>query len=77
VTVHRRFRGFDLARAAAFHLDEAQNIAIPSNEINFASAEWRAKVAGNDHIAELSQVEVGIFFPPPANLLMSRSHISR
>jgi hypothetical protein len=55
-----------------FHFNETKNLAVPADEIDLPTTKRRTIIAGDHHIALLSEVEIGIFFTPAADLLMQR-----
>ena len=55
-----------------FDFNETKNLAVPADEIDLPTTARRTIIAGDHHIALLSEVEVGIFFTPAADLLMQR-----
>ena len=70
--IDRCFRGLDIVRGPRLHLDKAQNVSIPTDQIDFPSPPRAAVVACHHHIPDLTQVEISIFFPMTAGLLMLR-----
>jgi hypothetical protein len=64
------FGGFDGARGAGFHLDEAERVVMVADEVEFAAVIGRAKVAGDDGVAVAAEIEVGVFFAAAAGLEM-------
>ena len=60
------FGGLDGARGTGFHLDEAENVFVPADQIEFAAMIGRSVVAGDDNVAEAAEVEVGFFFAAAA-----------
>jgi hypothetical protein len=75
VPVYGRLRRFHVARGARLHLDEADHIMIPGNEVNLSVAARRAEVARHDRVAELPQIEVSIFFATRSGAKMGRAFI--
>jgi hypothetical protein len=63
----------DVACAAGFHFDEAENIFVPADEIDFSAAARGAEISRDDRVADLTQVEVrGLFAAAPGQLVRRR-----
>jgi hypothetical protein len=50
LAIHRSLCGFDGASSARLHLNETQNIVVPSDQINFAVMPSRASSSRPSHI---------------------------
>ncbi len=57
---------------SSFHLDEAENAIVPSDQINLPPVVRDAKVCGNDSVAQAPQVEVRLEFAAFAGQQMFR-----
>lgn len=64
--------GLHIVGSPGFHLNKTKNIAVPADEIDLPAPARRTVIAGNHHIAQLSEIEVGILFALTADLLMRR-----
>jgi hypothetical protein len=73
LAVHRSSGRFHVARSPRFDFDKAEDILVPSDQINFAMVPRRAKVARNYDVSASAQVEVGVFLAAPPCALMRRS----
>ena len=56
------FRGRKSHARAGLNLDEAEHIAVPSDQVDLATIAGRAKVRGHDAIALLAQEQIGCGF---------------
>lgn len=70
IFVNGSFGGLHIVRGAGFYFDKAQYFFVPSNEIDFSAAIWRAKISGDHDVALAAQVEVGVFFAAAAGALV-------
>ena len=57
---------------SSLDFDEAQDLAIPSDEVNLAAVVRRAKICGHDAIAELLKMETGLSLSPVSKVKMAR-----
>ena len=64
--------GLHIMGGTGFHFNETKNLTVPADEIDLPATERRTIIAGDHHVALLSEVEVGIFLTPAADLLMQR-----
>jgi len=65
--IHGCFGGFDVARRASFHFDDAQSIAVPADQVDFPSMLRRAEVAGDDGVTAPAKIEICFFLASPAS----------
>jgi hypothetical protein len=77
VLIDSGFARLHVTRGAGFDFDEAENVFVPGDEVDFAAAARRAEVARYDRVAELSQVKVCGFFAPAPGELVSGSFVAR
>src|SRR5215472_7900760 len=70
--VHGRMSGLEIARGARLDLDEAEDVAVPPNQVQFAPALRAAVVAGHHHVSLPPQIEVSFFFAAPPDVQMLR-----
>jgi len=71
--VHRCLGRLDVVGGARLHFDEAQDVAVPANQVNFAVGVRRTVVAGDHDVAESTEIEVGVFFAALTGKEMVRS----
>src|SRR5882724_10757303 len=72
VAIDCQMGGLDVAGGARLDLDEAEDVSLPANEVDFSATPKRAEISRDHDVSELAQVEVGRFFAPPPGLLMFR-----
>src|SRR5438045_460372 len=63
--------GFHVTRSAGLHFDEAQNLPVPADQINFPMMPRSAKVARDDDVSASPQIEISFFLAATAGHLMS------
>ena len=64
--VYGEFGGYHAMAAAGLDLDETEDIAIPADEIDFATAALASPVAREDGVALAAQKGVGQLLAPAA-----------
>jgi hypothetical protein len=77
VAINRRLGRLDIARGTGLNLYKTKNFLLPGNQVNFTLAARRAKVAIDDNVAQLSEVEIGHFFATLANVLVRGALVGR
>jgi hypothetical protein len=75
--VNRGLCGLHVVGGASFDLDEAQDIVVPSNQVNLAATIGRSKIAGDYNVPVSSKIEIGIFFTTPSSPQMLWSIVRR
>jgi hypothetical protein len=75
VPVDGRFRWLHVRRRASLNFNEAKDISVSSDQVNFTPTTRRPKVARHHHIAEPTQVKVSVFFSSSPNVQMSRGFV--
>jgi hypothetical protein len=65
--VNRGLCGLHVVGGASFELDEAQDVVVPSNQVNLAATIGRSKIPGNHNVPISSKIEIGIFFTTPSS----------
>src|SRR5580765_6125882 len=72
VPIDSRFRALHIARRPRLNFYKTKHIFLPPDQVDFSTMSRRPKVARNDHITCLSQMEVRIFLTSHAHPQMSR-----
>jgi hypothetical protein len=65
--IHRCLGGFHVARRSRFYFDDAQNLAVPADQIEFPAMMWRTKIASYDGLTAPPKIEISFFLAPPAS----------
>ena len=71
--VNRGFGGLYVVSGASLDLDEAQDVLMPANEIDFAVTVRRTKIAGHHRVPAPSKIEVSVFLTTPAGAQVVRT----
>ena len=74
--IYRCLGGLYVMRCPGLDLDKTEHIPVPAHQIQFSARMRGAGVAGDDHVAAPSKIEVGILFSASASTLVSR-HLLR
>lgn len=74
--VHGSLGGLYIVGSPGLDLDETKNIVVPADQIDLPASSGRAIVSADHHVATLAQVEVGILFALPSDLLVERQILS-
>jgi hypothetical protein len=77
LAIHGCFGGFHIVSGARLHFDKAQDVFLPSDQIDFTSVMWRTKISGDHHISASTQEKIRIFFAAFAGALVFRMTFSR
>ncbi len=72
VPVHGCLGRLHILRCAGLNFNEAKNIAVPSDQIDFSPRASSAIVAGDHGIPELAEMKVRFLFAPHSNLVIPR-----
>jgi len=70
VAIDGQVGGLDVEGGAGLYFNKTKDIAVPSDEVEFATAAWGAEIAGHNDVAELAQIEVRRFFSAPPGLMV-------
>ena len=70
--INRRFGRFDLMTRSRLHFYEAENIMVPSDQVNLTVMPRRAVVPRHHDVTLLSQIEIGVFLATPPDLVPQR-----
>src|SRR6185312_291665 len=73
VGIHGGFGGLYVVRGAGFYFNEAEDVFVPGDEINFAAAVRRAKISRDHDIAEAAEIKVSGLFTGASGALMGRN----
>jgi hypothetical protein len=71
LAVHRGFRRLHIASRARLDLNEAEDIFVPADRLNFLMMPCSALVPCNHYISASPQIEIRVFFAASAGALMS------
>ena len=67
------FGGLYVVSGAGLDLDEAQDVVIPANQIDFAATVRRTEIAGHHRVFTPSKIEVSVFLTTPAGAQVART----
>src|SRR5882724_3995602 len=62
LSVNRRFRRLYVTRGARLDLNKAERVAVPSHQVQFATAARAAIVARDHDVSLASQIKISFFF---------------
>ncbi len=77
MTIDSRLGGLYIARRPCLNFNKTKHIAIPADQVNFATVTWSPVVPGNHQVAEFPQMEVGVFLASPPSSLVCRSLVGK
>src|SRR5580692_2878046 len=77
VTVDCRFAGFYITSGPRLHLDKAENIVFPSDEVDFSPAARRTKISRHHCVAQPAEIKVSRFLAAPASAQVGRAVFCR
>lgn len=60
--VDRGFSRHEIPAATRFDLDKAEDVFVPSDQVNVAATAGRAEVSGDNNESEFAQIEEGFIF---------------
>lgn len=58
-------------RGPGFDFNKAEHIFFPTDQVNLASPQRRAKIAGHHYISQPPQIEIHIFLAAPPRTLVT------
>src|SRR3954452_1036536 len=76
LAIHCSFRRFNGASRTRLHLDEAQYVFIPSDQINLTMMPRRTVVPRDHHVSTLAEIKVGGLLATTAGAEVGRSRLS-
>src|SRR5579862_6221208 len=77
LVVDGRFGRLYVASGPGLDFNKTEDVFVPANEVDLPSTMGRAKVTGNDDVAQFAQIEVGIFLAAASGKLMGRRLVGR
>src|SRR5580700_1986181 len=73
MTVDCSFAGFYVTRGPRLHLDKAENIVFPSDEVDFSPAARRTKISRHHRVTQPAKMKVRRFLAVPASPQVGRA----
>lgn len=63
--IYRSLSRFYLSGGPGLHFDKAENVSVPSNQVDFAFAAWRLPVTRHNYIPQTTQMKISVLFTAP------------
>ena len=77
MAVDRGFSGLHVERGARLDFDEAEHVALPSNQVDLTAAARGAEVASDHGVAQPAQMKVGGLFAAASGAMMGSGLVRR